>query len=164
MSIAAMSGHLTLSSGFEWIGTWPAFIAFATATALEIGAYYIPWLDHLLDTITTPASIIAGTIMTASMVGDISPLLKWSLAIIAGGGTAAIVQAGTVIARGTSAMLTGGFGNFTVATAEAFGATLFTVVALVLPVLAVFAAGIFLFVVARRILRSVRKESTLVTK
>jgi hypothetical protein len=164
MSIAAMSGHLTLSSGFGWIGTWPAFIAFATATALEIGAYYVPWLDHLLDTITTPAAIVSGTIMTASMVGDISPLLKWSLAIIAGGGTAAIVQAGTAIARGTSALMTGGVGNFTVATAEAFGATLFTVIALMLPVLAVFAAGIFFFVVAKRILRSMREESTLVTK
>lgn len=164
MNIAAMSGHLTLSSGFEWIGAWPAFIAFATATALEIGAYYVPWLDHFLDTITTPAAIVAGTIMTASMVGDISPLLKWSLAIIAGGGTAAIVQAGTIIARGTSAMVTGGFGNFAVATAEAVGATLFTVIALTLPVLAVIAAGIFLFVIAKRILGSVRKESTIVAK
>lgn len=47
MSIAALSGYLSLSPEFEWIGTWPALIAFATATVLEIAAYYIPWVDNI---------------------------------------------------------------------------------------------------------------------
>src|SRR5215475_5086585 len=79
MSIASLSGHLTLSPGFAWIGTYPALITFAVATALEIGGYYIPWLDHLLDTMTTPAAIIAGVVITAAMVTNTSPLVKWSL-------------------------------------------------------------------------------------
>src|SRR6516162_6641024 len=77
MSIANLSGNLTLAHGFEWIGTYPALITFSVATALEIGGYYIPWLDHLLDTIATPAAIVAGTVVTASMVTDLSPFLKW---------------------------------------------------------------------------------------
>ena len=68
MSIAALSGHLSLASGFQWIGTYPALLTFATATLLEIGGYYIPWLDHFLDTLATPASILAGTVVTAAII------------------------------------------------------------------------------------------------
>src|SRR2546430_1436977 len=88
MSIASLSGHLSLAHGFEWIGSYPALVSFSVATCLEIAGYYVPWLDHLLDTMATPAAIVAGTIVTASMATEVSPLLKWSLAIIAGGGLA----------------------------------------------------------------------------
>jgi hypothetical protein len=54
ISLGALTGHIPLSPGFAWIGTIPAAIAFGTATLLEIAAYYIPWFDHLLDTIATP--------------------------------------------------------------------------------------------------------------
>jgi len=111
MSIASLSGHLTLAPGFDWIGSYPALVTFSVATCLEIGGYYIPWVDHLLDTIATPAAIVAGTVITASMVSDMSPLLKWTLAAIAGGGAAGVVQGTTVLARGASTALTGGLGN-----------------------------------------------------
>src|SRR5437764_9696014 len=97
MSVAALTGHLTLARGFEWIGSYPALVAFAVATCLEIAGYYIPWVDHLLDTVATPAAIIAGTLVSASLVADVSPLLRWALAIIAGGGAAGMVQATTVL-------------------------------------------------------------------
>src|SRR6266446_2543792 len=77
MSIAAASGHLTLAQGFQWIGSYPALVAFSVATLLEIAGYYIPWVDHFLDAVATPAAIIAGTIVTASMVSGMSPFLKW---------------------------------------------------------------------------------------
>jgi hypothetical protein len=76
VSIASMSGYLTLTPSFAWLGTWAAFSAFATATVLEIGAYYVPWLDNLLDTLATPAAVVAGTIVTASLVGNMNPFLK----------------------------------------------------------------------------------------
>src|SRR5205814_3692163 len=121
MSIAALSGHLSLAHGFEWIGSYPALIAFSVATCLEIAGYYIPWVDHLLDTVATPAAIVAGTIVTASMVADVSPFLKWTLAIIAGGGAAGMVQGTTVLARGASGATTAGLANPVVATAELAG-------------------------------------------
>ena len=102
MSGAALAGHLGLASGFEWIGTWPAFACFLTATIFEIAAYYVPWLDNLLDSVATPAAVAAGTIITAAVVTDMSPLMKWSLALIAGGGTAGVIQASSVALRGTS--------------------------------------------------------------
>jgi hypothetical protein len=139
MSIAALTGHLHLSSGFEWIGTWPALIAFATATVVEIGAYYIPWIDHVVDALTTPAAVIAGTIATASVIGDIPPFLKWSLAIIAGGGVSAVVQGGTVALRAGSTATTGGLANPVVSTIELVGAILLTILAVLLPILCLFA-------------------------
>ena len=135
MSIANLAGHLTLSSGFEWIGTWPTLIALATATILEIIAYYIPWVDNIMDTVATPAAVIAGTIVTASQLGDVSTLLKWSLAIVAGGGASSAIQASTVVARIASTGTTGGLGNFVVSSLELFSAILMTVLAIVLPVI-----------------------------
>lgn len=38
-SIAGLTGYLPLSPAFEWIGTYPALIAFSVATVLEISAY-----------------------------------------------------------------------------------------------------------------------------
>jgi hypothetical protein len=141
MSVAAMAGHLELSSGFEWIGTPPAFVCFLVATSLEIVAYYVPWLDNLLDTIATPSAIVAGTVSLAAtvaptpMVGEMSPLLRWSLALIAGGSIAAIIQLSTVTLRGTSTLTTAGLGNFVVSTLELVLSVATTIFAIALPLL-----------------------------
>lgn len=136
MGIACHAGHLTLAPGFVWIGSWPALIAFGVATLLEIGAYYVPWLDNLLDSVASPAAVVAGTIVTASMVGDMSPFLRWALAVVAGGGVAGAVQAGTVLLRGASTATTGGAGNPVVSTAELGASVIGTLLALLVPVLA----------------------------
>ena len=135
LSIAALSGRLELSPGFEWIGTWPALIALATATVIEIGTYYIPWLDNVMDALLAPAAVVAGVIATASMVDDVSPFLKWALAIVAGGGVSAVVHGGTAAFRAGSSGTTGGSANFLVATLELVGSVLITILAVVLPVL-----------------------------
>src|SRR5262245_37849782 len=79
LSIASLSGHLPLAPGFEWVGTTPALIGLSVATVLEILAYYIPWLDHALDTIASPAAVLAGTLATASLVTNMDPFWKWAL-------------------------------------------------------------------------------------
>jgi hypothetical protein len=135
MNLASLTGHLHLSPGFEWIGSHYSSIAFGTATLVEVLAYTIPWLDHVLDLITSPAAIIAGVVATASMVMDISPFLRWTLAIIAGGGTAAIVQGATVALRTKSSALTAGAGNALVSTAELAGSITTSVLAILVPVL-----------------------------
>jgi hypothetical protein len=150
MSAAHMSGHLALAPGFEWIGSWPALIAFGTASALEIGAYYVPWLDNALDTIATPAAIVAGTVVCASQVTDVSPFLHWSLAIIAGGGACALIQAGTVALRTTSTGTTLGLANPLVATAELGASLVITVLAIVVPVVCL----LLLLVIAYKMVRA----------
>jgi len=135
--IAAHYGQLPLAGGFDWLGTTPALIAFGSATLLEIGAYYIPWLDHALDLIATPAAVTAGMIAAASVVTDLPPLLKWTVTIIGGGGAAGLIQAATVLLRLKSTALTGGLGNPVVATAESAGSVIASIVAIVLPLVAV---------------------------
>src|SRR3954466_5350629 len=137
MSIASLSGHLQLGQGFAWIATYPALITFAVATCLEIAGYYIPWVDHLLDTLATPAAIVAGTIITASMVTGMSPMMKWTLAVIAGGGAAGLVQGSTVLVRGASTATTAGFGNPVVATFELLASIVTTVMTFIAPFIVV---------------------------
>jgi hypothetical protein len=139
VSIAALSGHLTLAEAFQWIGTYPALVAFSVATALEIAGYYIPWVDHLLDTVATPAAIVAGTIVSASMFTDLSPFLRWTLAIIGGGGVAGLVQGGTAVMRAASTATTGGLGNPLVATGELALSVVTSALAVLAPVLSIVA-------------------------
>jgi len=159
MSIAAMAGHLELSEGFAWIGTWPAVVAFSVATALEIAAYYIPWLDNLLDSVATPAAIVAGVVVVAACVTDMSPFLKWTLAVVAGGGAAGAVQAFTVTGRGASTATTGGTANPVISTVEAGSAAAVSVVSILMPVLVgvvLTAAGLL---VRRMLVRRVRPSA-----
>lgn len=142
MSLAAHSGHLTLAPSFQWIASTPALITFSIATALEISAYYIPWLDNFLDSLATPAAIVAGTVVTASMVTNVDPFLRWTLAVIAGGGAAGLVQAGTVLTRAVSSTTTGGLANFIVSTAEWGLSALMSVLAIVLPIAAIMLLGV----------------------
>src|SRR6185503_16717308 len=119
-----------------WIGSDVALVAFATATVVEVGAYYVPWLDNVLDTIATPAAVTAGVIITAAATPDLPPFLRWALAIVAGGGAAGLVQAGTALLRLKSSAFTAGAGNPRIATAELAGAVVLSLVGLLAPLLA----------------------------
>ena len=115
---------IDLAGGFDWLSSDIALIVFLVATLFEIGGYYIPWIDNLLDTIASPASIVAGTVITASFVTGLDPWLQWLLGVIAGGGAAGAVQATTVVTRAGSTVTTGGLGNPIVASVETSGAFL----------------------------------------
>jgi hypothetical protein len=157
MSIASLAGHLTLAPGFQWIGSYPALITFSVATALEIAGYYIPWVDHALDTIATPAAIIAGTVVTASIVTGMSPMLKWTLAIIAGGGAAGLVQGTTVVTRAASTATTGGLANPLFATIELGGAAATSVAAIFAPALVAVLVVLVFAIFGRKILHLAHK-------
>jgi len=163
MSIASLSGHLSLSQGFQWIGTYPAFTVFATASALEIAAYYIPWVDNLMDSIAGPAAVVAGILVAASSVIHMDPLLKWAFAIIAGGGTAAIFHGSTAVVRGASTALTGGIGNHAVATAELGMAAGLSILAIALPLLSIIVIVVLLLFLTgkgfRKLVKSRRTEA-----
>ncbi|MFN7962890.1 MAG: DUF4126 domain-containing protein [Thermoanaerobaculia bacterium] len=150
MSLAAKAGYLTLTGSFAWIGSTPALIVFAVATGLEIAAYYIPWLDHFLDTLAAPVAIAAGVIATASVATGMDPMLKWSLAVIAGGGAAGAMHGLTSVLRGASTLATGGLANFLVATGEALVSFLLSATAIVLgPIVVVVAAVLGLWLLVR---------------
>jgi hypothetical protein len=147
MNLASLTGHLHLSPGFEWIGSHYASIAFGTATLVEVLAYYSLWLDHILDLLASPAAIIAGIIATASMVVDISPFLKWTLALIAGGGAVAIVQGTTIILRTKSSALTAGIGNVFVSSPELVGSIITALLAVIVPIVCLVAIALLCILV-----------------
>ena len=161
MSIASLSGNLALSPEFEWIATYPALAAFAVATVFEIGAYYIPWVDNLLDTIAIPAATVAGTIVMASVVSEMTPFVKWALAVIVGGGIAGTVQGFTSITRIASTATTGGLGNPVVSTAEAGGSAAMSILAITFPVIALLAVVMLIFFALRKIYSWLSKKENL---
>lgn len=138
LSLAAHFGadHVHLAKSFAWIGSYPAMIAFGVATLVEIVAYYIPWLDNALDAAAVPIATVAGIFLTASVVTDIDPFWRWTLAVIAGGGIAASTQLATTKARVASTATTGGVANPILSTIEAASSTVLSVLAVIWPIVA----------------------------
>lgn len=150
LNLAALSGHLTLPEGFAWLGSTYATLAFTIAMLLEITGYYIPWIDHALDSLAAPASIIAGTITTAALAADLSPLLKWTTAIIAGGGMAGLVQASTAALRAKTSLSTGGVGNPIFSTFELGGSIFTALLAIFIPIVCLVLIILFFMFVVRK--------------
>ena len=124
---------LSLGEGFEWISSWPAIIMLSAATLAEVGAYYVPWIDNLLDSIATPAAMVSGTLLSAALMPEMPEAIQWAGAVVMGGGTAGVVQLGSVLTRATSTATSGGLANPIVSTGEAGGAVATSVLALVIP-------------------------------
>ena len=150
-----------LGGGYEWLGSTPVTVALGVATLLEVGSYYIPWLDNALDSIATPAAAVAGTFISGAtmpeFMGDGS--FKWIAATIAGGGTAGVVQGASVITRGASSASTGGVGNPGVSTAELGGSVFTAGLAVLVPVVAAIFVVILLYFVIRTVVRYFRRRS-----
>ena len=153
MGVAARAGALDLSEGFEWMAGTPALLALGVAAVCEVGAYYIPWLDNVLDVAAMPAAVTAGIVVAAANIETATPLLGWALAAVAGGSAAAVVQTGTTLLRGASTMMTAGIGNPVVSTGEAGSAAGLSVVAITMPVLALAAVLLLVAVISAGLLR-----------
>jgi Domain of unknown function (DUF4126) len=149
VSAAAYTGHLPLDSNFAWLGTPSALIMLSVAAVAEILAYYIPVVDNLLDAVATPAAFVAGAIVSAAVMTDVPPMVKWTAAVIAGGGIAGLTQGLTGMLRAHSTVLTGGLGNSVIATAELGGALLVTFLALAAPAAAIALVVLFLWLAIR---------------
>jgi hypothetical protein len=153
LSAASLGGHLELSSSFDWIGTWEALIGFGVAAALEIAAYLIPFLDNALDVIAAPAAAVAGTVLMASSVVEMSPFLKWTLAIVAGGGVAGTVQLFTSATRLASTATTAGLANPAVSVTETGSSAGLSVVAIAAPVVALVLVAVLVYIAVRALVR-----------
>ncbi|WP_066498573.1 DUF4126 domain-containing protein [Abyssisolibacter fermentans] len=160
MSIGSISGLLELSSNFAWIGTYTALIVFLAATIIEITAYFVPWLDNILDTIATPIAILAGITVMASCLHELSPLLKWSLSVIAGGSISGVIQVSSTVIRGVSTGITGGLANFIVAGIEIIASIVISIIAIIFPIVAFIVVLIVLFIIACKKKKLMQKQRT----
>lgn len=158
VSGAAYTGHLSLAESFAWLGSPAALTMLSVAALIEILAYYIPGVDNLLDSLATPAALVAGTVVSAAVMTDLPPMVKWTAAVIAGGGVAGLTQGAAAFLRAKSTLLTGGSGNWVIATAELGGALLVTLLALAAPIAAL-GLVIFILWLAIRLLRHLFRGS-----
>jgi hypothetical protein len=155
-SAAAHTGHLPLDENFAWLGTPLALTMLGVAALVEIVAYYVPGIDNLLDALAAPAALVAGTVVSAAVMTDVPPMVKWTAAIVAGGGAAGLTHGLTAMLRAKSTAFTGGIGNPVGASAEFVGALLVPLLALVAPLVALVLMILLLWVTIR-LLRRLRQ-------
>ncbi|MFT3948064.1 MAG: DUF4126 domain-containing protein [Agriterribacter sp.] len=157
-NIAALTGFHQFGNGFEWLNGWTAFYILLTASIVEIAAYYIPWLDNVLDHIAMPVAVAAGTLLSASFISaDWEPALKWGLALLAGGGTAGVIHNGMGLLRLGSTATTGGLGNPVVTTAENSAAVGFSVMALFVPIIVMIIVLLLVLFMLQRMIKVKRR-------
>lgn len=147
VSLASYFHWIPMNESFEWLAGLPALITTGMATVVEILAYYIPFVDHLLDTVSVPMATVAGSVLFASQFTDLGTFPQWALALIAGGGTAATISSGFAGIRAASTATTGGLGNSVVGTTETAGAGIMTILAMVAPIIAAILSIALLFLI-----------------
>jgi len=143
-----------IGTQFEFFTSTLSIVVLGIATVAEFAAFYAPWIDNALDTIATPASIMAGVAMTAIVLEGNDPIIQWAIAIVAGGGVAATIQSATVATRGLSSTFTFGLGNSAVATGENVASVALTLIAILIP----FLSALFVLLIVALLLRIKRKK------
>ena len=143
MGVGSRLDLYKLEGSFVWVDDTWAIAIFAVATLLEIGGYFIPWIDNLLDTVATPAAIIGGIFVTsASLEGELDPSAQWTLSVIAGGSVSGVIQLGTVATRAISTGTTGGLANPIISLLEAVASILCILISLflvaIIPIVIIF--------------------------
>jgi hypothetical protein len=149
LGLAGRFEWVPLADTFAWLADTATLYALGVAALLEIAAYYVPGVDHLLDTLAGPAALVAGAVSVAAVTTELPPALKWTLAIVAGSGSAGLVQGAMTLLRAKSGLTTGGLANPVVATGELGGAVGLSALAIFVPVLAVVAVAALLYAAFR---------------
>jgi len=158
-AIGAYNHWFNVSPDMQWLASLPATICFATAAIVEIGAYYFPFLDNILDAVAAPLAIAAGTILAFAILptGQGEPLLRWVAALIGGGATAGTIHVGTGLLRLFTTKATLGVGNPVVASGENAVAITASILSFVIPVII---AAILLLVVLWIVYKGFRRISS----
>ena len=160
MGVGSRLDLYKLEGSFVWVDDTWAIAIFAVATLLEIGGYFIPWIDNLLDAVATPAAIIGGIFVTsASLEGELDPSAQWTLSVIAGGSVSGVIQLGTVATRAISTGTTGGLANPIISLLEAVASILCILISLflvaIIPIII-----LFLIWKSREYIQITKKEIT----
>lgn len=156
--IASRFGFLPLGENFAWMGSTPALLCFGVASVAEVLAYYIPFVDNLLDSIATPLSVGAGTLLMTSVFPAESEWMKWVMGVVVGGGAAATIQSGSALTRLMSSQFTAGVGNPVVSTGEGVAATGFSIMSLIAPILVAILLVVFIVIILRLGYRKLKKR------
>ncbi len=151
LALAAKAGWVQLGSSVAWLGSWPAIAGLTLACGVEILGSVVPAVNHALDALAAPVATVAGGVVMASQVGSVpgipdiasvDPMLAWGAALIAGGGIAAAVHAGSATVRAGSSAVSGGLLSPIYGLLESAMSVVASVLAFVVPVLFAMAVGL----------------------
>lgn len=144
MALAAKAGWISLGTNFAWLSSWPAIAGLVLASGLEISGSLIPAVNHALDAMAAPIATVAGAVVMATQVGHLpgvpdvasaDPMLTWGAGLIAGGGVAAAVHAGSATLRAGTSAASGGLLSPVYGLVESIASVLASALAFVIPVL-----------------------------
>lgn len=167
IAIAAKAGVVTLGPSFEWLASWPAIAALTVATAAEITSSLVPVVAHALDAVAAPVATVAGGLVMASQLGSpvgidiegMNPMLQWGAGLIAGGGIATAVHAGSATVRAGSSTISAGLLAPVYGAIETALAFVASVLAVVVPILFATVIGVVLTIATVVVVRLVRRRS-----
>ena len=139
VGIAGRLDVIPLTRSFEWLESGPALVVFGLAVVFEVLADKVPFVDHALDVAETFVKPVAGAVVVASVVTELSPLQTTVLAIVAGSSSAVGLHLAKAKLRLVSSATTGGVGNPLLSLLEDAAAFLGTLVSLIVPLVALVA-------------------------
>ena len=138
----------------DWLVSWPAIAALATATTAEILGDKVPAIDHGLNAIGYVTRPVAGAVAAGSVFWNVDPSAASIAGLIVGAPAALAFNAAQTGVRAGSTATTGGLGNPLVSLVEDVLAFLTVIVAflapIVIPIVLVILA-VVVFRLARRI-------------
>ncbi|HQW10945.1 MAG TPA: DUF4126 domain-containing protein [Saprospiraceae bacterium] len=126
---------LDTSYHVDWLDSNLALIILITATVIEISAYYIPLIDHILDVVNVPLVFVAGLLSMASILPDMPLYMDKVLGLIVGGSTAVTINGLVGIGRLKSTTLSAGTTNPFYATIENVMTIVITVLSFLIPII-----------------------------
>ena len=80
MALSVRSGIVDIDligTQFEFFTTTPAIILLGIAMLAEFAAYYVPFIDNLLDTIATPADDNLRSRNDCNLTEGSEPVIQW---------------------------------------------------------------------------------------
>jgi len=138
----------------DWLVSWPAIAALATATTVEFLGDKVPAIDHGLNAIGYITRPVAGAIAAGSVFWNVDPAAAAIAGLIVGAPAALAFNAAQTGVRVGSTATTGGLGNPLVSLIEDVLAFVTVIIAFLAPILipiVLLILAVVVFRLARRI-------------
>ena len=157
LSIFSISGIYNTTSTPFIFSSDLFLVIFIILSVSEVLLFYNPWIDNMLDLISTPASIFSGIILTYFVLYDMEIYLRLLISVILGGLVSLNVQLLTVKARSSTSIFSKGNGNQIVSTIENISSIFISILVLKFPLAGIFVSAIIIYLIYTFIIKKGRQ-------
>ncbi|MBK6538481.1 MAG: DUF4126 domain-containing protein [Ignavibacteria bacterium] len=157
LSIFSISGIYNTTSTPFIFSSDLFLVIFIILSVSEVLLFYNPWIDNMLDLISTPASIFSGIIITYFVLYDTEIYLRLLISVILGGLVSLNVQLLTVKARSSTSIFSKGNGNQIVSTIENISSIFISILVLKFPLAGIFVSAIIIYLIYTFIIKKGRQ-------